>query len=254
MPSILRREPSELCDLTHGKQGSGLYSVRRRQQSGGMDGGSLGQRSLDQGKSLSQAGLPAGALRRRRCRRPRPLGVLGVWSVECALPRSKIRPAGTSPARLCALPISLRTSADQVLVTNGAGDPERVLEQWQRLVRPALPYQDIGPVVVCVGGVGRRHRPGENVSAAWANIGSASGQRPSIDPTYGQVVQHMGLLGEVPQLLEDAQRSLPMLLAWVPPDHTSTRCSTACALACAFSSWAASASVRPRSAHRRASA
>ena len=36
----------------------------------------------------------------------------------------------------------------QVLVTYGARDSERVLEQWQRLVRPALPYQDLGAVVV----------------------------------------------------------------------------------------------------------
>src|SRR5512133_2383781 len=34
-----------------------------------------------------------------------------------------------------------------------------------------------------------------------------------IEPPHSQVVQHMGLPTEVPQLLEDAQRSLPVLLA-----------------------------------------
>jgi hypothetical protein len=43
----------------------------------------------------------------------------------------------------------------QVLVTNGSGDPERVLEQWQRLIRSALLYQAIGAVVVRIGGIGR---------------------------------------------------------------------------------------------------
>jgi hypothetical protein len=52
----------------------------------------------------------------------------------------------------------------QVLVTNGAGDPERILKQCQRLVRPALPYQDIGPVIVRVGRIRSIADPAKRLS------------------------------------------------------------------------------------------
>ena len=100
----------------------------------------------------------------------------------------------------------------QVLVINGTGDPERVLEQWQRLFRPALPYQDFGSVVVSVRGIGGVADPAKR-------FGRTGEHKQRIRPVaFGRspqchVVQHVGLPGEVPKLLEDAQRCLPVLLA-----------------------------------------
>ena len=198
-------------DFTRGKQRSGLDAVRRRQQSGGVDGGSLCHRALDQGQSLLR---PA---RQQLCFGGGDVGIhhllgfseSGEFSASfleqdqscCYVARPALRPAHF-----------LADQGHQVLITNGAGDPERVLEQWQRLVRPALPYQDLGPVVVSVRSIGGVAKPAKR-------FGRAREHKQSIRPTaFGrslqcQVVQHMGLLGEIAKLLEDAQRRLPMQLA-----------------------------------------
>ena len=197
-------------DLTRGKQGSGLDAVRRRQQSGGVDGGSLCHRSLDQDQSLlrparQQVRFGGGDVRIHHLLGFSESGQLSASFLEqdqscCYVARPALRPTHF-----------LAYQGHQVLVTNGAGDPERVLEQWQRLVRPALPYQDLGPVVVSVRSIGGVAEPAKR-------FGRAREHKQSIRPAafgrslQGHVVQHMGLLGEVPKLLEDAQRRLPVLL------------------------------------------
>jgi hypothetical protein len=79
----------------------------------------------------------------------------------------------------------------------------RALEQWQRLIRPTLSYQDVGPVVVRVGRA-------SGVTDATQRLGSTGEHGERIGPAaldrwlHGQVVQCVRLPSKVAKLLEDA--------------------------------------------------